>query len=122
MAFDPRHFSAAFDLSEFVPVVPSVVPSGLPPMMRPPLPELVSFTKRLIVFGRIRRPIIQEGYLIGKIRRFFADGVVFTATSIKIIDEVVTLEGAILTDDVPDRALLALFEAHAKEQDTITEE
>lgn len=93
------------------PPVPPFIPpiTGLPPWRPLPL-RRVPFIKGLIILGRIRRPFTQEGRLIGRIRRLFLDEIAFSAMAVKRIEETVSMDNFIVTDDIPDRAWDAFFE------------
>lgn len=89
---------------------------GIPPLILRPPPRRTFFTKNLITLGRIRRPFPQAGRIDGRIRRPFSYEVVFSATAVKHINEELSIDGFIVTDDIPDNAWEALFEAIEKER------
>jgi len=105
------------DFGEEETYTPPVAPptAGIPPLILRPPPRRIPFTTRLITFGQIRRPLIQAGLFVGRIRRSFQDKVVFTATAVKRIDEKLSMDGFIVTEDIPDHAWEALFEAMENE-------
>jgi len=96
--------------------LPPLPTGGIPPLILRPPPRRVPFMKRLISFGRIRRPFTQAGYIAGRIRRLFADNIVFTATSVKHIEEELSVDGVIVTEAVSDRVWEALFKAIEQEE------
>jgi len=117
MAFNRIYFDESFDLAGIV-SEPAPMSSGLPLITWPPPLRRTPFTERLITFGWIRRSFNQEGHIAGRIRRPFADEVVFTATSVKHIEEELSVGGIIVTEDVSDR----VWEAFAKEFEAEQEE